>query len=186
MHAVLSDDVIDSLRFAARKLTGFERRQFQAEMAVKYCGGSARSAERVFGWGRAAVQTGLHEKRTGIRCLDNFQQRGRKKSEVVDPQLEVDIREIVEPLTQSDPKFQTPLAFTRATASTVRKALTEKYRQTGQKVPARRTLIDILNRIGYRLKRVRKTRPEKKSPKPTPSSKTSTQPTIGPRQTRKP
>ena len=38
-------------------------------MALKYCRGSARLAEDVFGWSRQAVQLGLHEKRTGIICL---------------------------------------------------------------------------------------------------------------------
>ena len=182
MHAHLSDDVVESLRLAARKLTGYERRQFQAEMAWKYCDGSARKAERLFGWGRAAVETGLNEKRTGIRCLDSYSQRGRKKSEVTDPQLEADIRELVDPLTQSDPKFQTPLAFTRATAPAVEAALKEKFHRAGQTdrpVPSRRTLVDVLNRLGYRLQRVQKTRPEKRSLKQTPSSRTSTPPTDG-------
>jgi hypothetical protein len=33
-------------------------------------------------------------------------------------------------------------------------------------------LYRILNRLGYRLRRVRKTKPQKNSPKPTPSSRT--------------
>ena len=38
--------------------------------------------------------------------------------------------------------------------------------------PAERTLYDILNRLGYCLRRVRKTKPQKNSPRPTPSSTT--------------
>lgn len=132
-----------------------------------------------------AIETGLNELRTGIRCLDSFQQRGRKKSEVLNPQLEADIRELVELHTQSDPKFQTPLAFTRATAPAVHAALSEKYEQTVEKVPSCRTVLNILNRLGYRLKRVQKTRPEKKSPKPTPFSKTSKRPINDPPATRR-
>lgn len=45
MHVDLSDDVMDSLQLAAGKLTGFERRQFQAQMALKYCRWSSRQAE---------------------------------------------------------------------------------------------------------------------------------------------
>jgi len=184
MHFELSEELIEALKSAAKKLTGFPRRQFQAEMAGKYCDGSARKAERTFGWGRRTVETGLNEQRTGIRCLDNFQGRGRRRCEEVDPQLEQDIHELVEPLTQADPKFQTPLAFTRATAPAVRAALLEKTAGTGRTVPARRTLVDVLNRLGYRLRRVRKTRPEKRFPRPTRSSKTSTRPTSEPRPTR--
>ena len=37
-------------------------------------------------------------------------------------------------------------------------------------VPSERTVHDILNRLGYRLRPVRKTKPQKKFPKPMPSS----------------
>ncbi len=40
-------DVIEDLRLAASKMLGAKRRAFQAEMALKYCGGSARLAETV-------------------------------------------------------------------------------------------------------------------------------------------
>jgi hypothetical protein len=65
----LSQGQIDDLRLAASKMTGAERRAFMAEMALKYCGGSARLAETVFGWGRETVEVGLAEKRTGLTCF---------------------------------------------------------------------------------------------------------------------
>jgi hypothetical protein len=55
----LSISQIDDLRLAASKLSGAKRRSFQAEMAMKYCGGSARLSETVFGWGRETVELGL-------------------------------------------------------------------------------------------------------------------------------
>ena len=60
---------LDDLKLAAAKMLGAKRRAFQAEMAVKYCAGSPRQAEVLFGWSRHAVELGLHEKRTGIVCL---------------------------------------------------------------------------------------------------------------------
>lgn len=75
MAQTLTDEMLGTIKSAARKSTGFERRRFQAETALQYCDGSARRAEATFGWGRDAVQTGLHEKRTGIRCLDAYQAR---------------------------------------------------------------------------------------------------------------
>ena len=62
----LSSSQIEDLRLAASKLLGAGRRSFQAEMALKYCEGSARLAETVFGWGRNNVKLGLAEHRTGI------------------------------------------------------------------------------------------------------------------------
>jgi hypothetical protein len=60
---------LNDLKLAASKMLGEKRRTFQAEMAVKYCAGSPRQAELLFGWSRDAVELGLHEKRTGIVCL---------------------------------------------------------------------------------------------------------------------
>src|SRR5512147_1296947 len=80
----------------ARRLTGYQRRLFMAEVAMELCGGSARQAERRFGWGRDTVEKGLHESREGMRCLENFAAPGRLRSEEKNPQLAVDIRAIVE------------------------------------------------------------------------------------------
>jgi hypothetical protein len=172
MSADLGESVIETIRSAARKLTGFKRRQFQAEVAIGYCQGNPRVAERVFKWGRNTVNTGLHELRTGIRCLDDFASRGRHKAEEQQPELAREIHAVVEPQSQADPKFQTPLAYTRLTAKAVREQLLARAQGTQRQVPAERTLHSILNRLGYGLRRVRKTKPQKKSLKPRPSSST--------------
>jgi hypothetical protein len=166
----LTESMRQTIRSAARKLTGFRRRQFQAEVAIQYCQGSPRRAEKCFGWGRDSVHTGLNELRTGIRCLDNFSDRGRHKTEEQQPALVGQIHAIVAPESQADPKFQTSLAYTRITAKAVREQLVANA--TGRPVPAERTVYDIMNRLGYRLRRVRKTQPQKNFPKPTPSSRT--------------
>jgi len=185
MLSELLESVKDTIKLAARKLTGFRRRQFQAEMAIKYCAGSPRRAEGQFGWGRDAVNTGLNELRTGFRCLDGFSARGRHKTEEQHPELAEEIHGLVESESQADPKFQTPLAYTRLTAKAVRQQLLANAQGTDRHVPAERTLHDILKRLGYRLRRVRKTRPQKKSPKPTPSSTTCSRCTRKPLKTRK-
>ena len=185
MLTELTESVRDTIRSAARKLTGFRRRQFQAEMATKYCRSNPRCAEHVFGWGRDAVNTGLNELRTGIRCVENYSTRGRPKSEEKRPELIEEIHALVEPKAQADPKFQTPLAYTRITAKAVRERLVANAAADGRHVPAERTVHDILNRLGYRLRRVQKTKPQKKSPKPTPSSTTSGKSTRRPRKPRK-
>jgi len=60
------------LRSGARRLTGHQRRLFRAEVATALCTANARQAEVRFGWGRATVEKGLHEARSGLRCLENF------------------------------------------------------------------------------------------------------------------
>lgn len=181
--SVLTDDLIASLKAAAALLTGHRRRRFQAEMALKYCDGSARRAERVFGWGRDAVYTGLGELRTGIHCLDACHLRGRKKTEDRCPALVEHIRRLAEPTAQADPTFQTTLADTRVTAEAVHNAL-KTQDDVKDHVPGRQTVGRILNRLGYRLRSVLKARPEKRSPRPTPSSRTSTPPDRGRRANR--
>lgn len=181
--SVLTDDLIASLKTAAALLTGHRRRRFQAEMALQYCGGSARRAERVFGWGRDAVRTGLGELRTGIRCRDCCYLRGRKKTEDRCPAIAEQVRRLAEPTAQADPKFQTALAYTRITAEAVRSALKARG-GVKDHVPCRQTVGRILNRLGYRLRSVLKARPEKRSPRPMPSSPTSTPPATGRRANR--
>ena len=157
----LSASIVETIRSAAKKLTGFARRQFQAEVALQYCGGSARKAERRFGWARDTVHTGLQELRSGMRCLDACHCRGRKKVEEASPQMVEEIRRIVEPTVQADPKFQTTLAYTRITAAKVRAELL-KMDPDRQDVPTRQTIGEMLNRLGYRLRPVLKAKPQKK------------------------
>ncbi|GAB4351674.1 MAG: hypothetical protein OHK0047_45200 [Leptolyngbyaceae cyanobacterium] len=75
-------------------------------VAEDYFDGSARKTETVLGWNRASVQLGLHERRSGITCVDNYRARGRHKSKVVLVNLEADIASLVDRQAQADPKFQ--------------------------------------------------------------------------------
>jgi hypothetical protein len=104
--------------------------------------------------------------------VDAYASRGRHRTEEDRPALVEEIHALVEPESQADPKFQTSLAYTRITAKAVREQLAANAAGTERPVPAERTVHDILNRLGYRLRRVRKTRPQKNFPKPTPSSTT--------------
>jgi len=150
------------LRSGARRLTGHQRRLFQAEVATELCGGSARLAERRFGWARETVEKGLHESHHGMRCLENFSARGRQRSEDKNPQLAADIRAIVEPHTYADPELQSSRRYTNLSAAEVRTALIEKGHAEAE-LPSERTLRDILNRMNYRLKRIQKGKPLKKT-----------------------
>jgi len=150
------------IRSGARRLTGYQRRSFQAEVATELCGGHARLAERRFGWGRDTVEKGLHERHHGVRCLENFSARGRQRSEQKAPQLAADIRAIVEPQTYADPELKSSRRYTNLSAAEVRDALIQKgYPQ--ESLPSERTMRDILNRMNYRLKRIQKGKPLKKT-----------------------
>ena len=152
----LTETVKATIKDAAQKLTGPRKRSFLAKVAEDYCDGSARKAETCFGWSRKAVQLGLHERRTGLICVDNYQARGRHASETTLPNLVADIEELVEGKAQADPKFQTTFRYMRVSARAVREALIEVKGYDETELPNRQTMGNVLNRMGYRLKKHKK------------------------------
>ncbi|MDX2100078.1 MAG: hypothetical protein SFW36_20070 [Leptolyngbyaceae cyanobacterium bins.59] len=62
-------------------MTGFRKRDFMAKVAEDYFDGSARKTETHLGWCHHSIQLGLHERRTGMICVDNYRARRRHKSE---------------------------------------------------------------------------------------------------------
>ena len=157
-----SPDPTDALiRSGARRLTGFQRRAFQAEVAVELCSGNARLAERRFGWGRETVEKGLHERRTGLRCLEDFVARGKRRVEDKDQRLAADIRAICEPHSYADPSLKSSRRYTNLSSAEVLEALVARGHPEVD-LPAERTMRNILNRMNYRLKRIRKGVPLKK------------------------
>ncbi len=150
------------LRRGAERLTGYQRRLFIAEVTLGVCDGNPRQAERRFGWGRETVSKGLHEFQQGVRCLENFSARGRPRLEEKSPQLAQDIRAIVEPHTQADPELKTTRRYSNLSAGDVLEAL-ETTGYAKETLPSERTMRDILNRMNYRLKRIQKGKPLKKT-----------------------
>ena len=152
------------IKSAAGKLSGAKKRAYIAEVAIEFCDGNARKAERIFGWGRETINKGIRELQTGIPYQDDYRARGNKKTEEKIPQLAEDIREIVDPKSQADPRLKTSLAYTRITAKAVRQALIDQKGYSDDQLPCESTIGEILNRLGYRLRRVQKAKPLKKIP----------------------
>jgi hypothetical protein len=164
MVTELTEKIKSSLKDAAKKLTGFKKRAFMAQVTIDYFNSSPRRAETELGWSRQAIATGLKELETGIICVDNYRARGRKKTEELLPNLEADIKSLVEMYSQADPKFQSTFAFTKISAREVREALKEEKGYRDEQLPSRQTIGDILNRMGYSLKKTQKIKPLKKIP----------------------
>ena len=160
----LSPSQITDLRLAASKMTGPKRRAFEAEMTLKYCGGNPLLAETLFGWGRQTVALGLAERRTGIICLGAQSAfSGRKRWEDQQPQAAETLRQLAEAHAQQDPTFRTCLTYTRLTAKAALEALREQgYRE--EHLPSPSTMAEVLNRLGFRLRKVVKAKPQKKIP----------------------
>ena len=119
-------------------------------------------AEAVFGWGRQTVALGLAERRTGIMCLGAQSAfSGRQRWEEQHPQVAEALRQLADAHAQQDPTFRTSLTYTRLTAKAALEALREQgYRE--EQLPSPSTMAEVLNRMGFRLRKVVKAKPQKK------------------------
>jgi hypothetical protein len=108
------------------------------------------------------VETGLGEKRTGIVCI-GFQSSscGNKTWEEKHPEMAEFLCKIAENQAQQEPSFQSTIAFTRLTAHSALAALKESG-FTAEDLPSSSSMSEILNRLGYRLRKVVKAKPLKK------------------------
>ena len=163
MPIYLASEVMSSFNSALNKLTGFERRQYAAELCEQFFENSPRIMERRLNVSREMVELGLNERRTGIRCLDAYEQRGSKKKEEIHQDLEADIKDIVDKESQIDPQFKTQRCYVKVSAPYIYKELILK-KAYELKDFCQRTINNILNRLGYTLKKVLKTKPLKKIP----------------------
>src|SRR5215510_4229022 len=158
----LTPSQLADLRLASSKLTGPARRSFEAAMTLKYCEGNPLMAAAVLGWGRQTVALGLAESRSGIICLGaQAAFSGRKRWEEHQPQAAQALRQLADAHAQQELTFRPSLTYTRLTAHAALQALREQgYR--AEHLPSPSTMAEVLNRLGYRLRRVVKAKPQKK------------------------
>ena len=149
-----------------------DKRRAMADVTLCVLDARHRAAEDVFGWSRATVRLGIKELQTGICCVNDLSHRHKPRTEEKHPGMLEDIRHIMEPNSQAEPRLRTTLLYTNMTSSAVYDALVDKG-WSKETLPTVRTISNILNREGYRLRTVAKTKVQKKPPKPRPSSRMS-------------
>jgi hypothetical protein len=145
----------------AQSLKGSARRLFMARVVQALGEGGQRQAERELGWNRRTIRKGLHELVSGCVCLDACVARGRKRAEERLPNLLADIQAIVDGQSQTDPRFESSRLYTRLSAAQVRQELIRQKGYTDAELPSEETIRVKLNDLGYRLRTVRKTVPQK-------------------------
>jgi len=164
MVAGLTQSTKETIQVGGAETHGFSAAEVPGGVANKYCRGNPRQAERDFGWRRDAVNTGLNELRTGIplpRCFRiAWAAQERRRSAGVSAG---DSRagRTAEPGRPEIPDAAGLHANdgqggSAAAAGRFQGAAAGGFRPS-------ETVHDILNRLGYRLRRVRKTRPQKRS-----------------------
>ena len=163
-------EMIPVLIDTAKALKASQRRTFMAQTVQAMGRGGQLWAEAHLGWNRGTVRKALHELRSGMTCVDAFSLRRRKPAEEHLPRLLDDIRAIADGQSQADPKFQTGRLFTRIRAAEVRRQLIATKGYTDEQLPTQQTINRKLNLLGFRLTKVAKCRPQKKSSRPRPSS----------------
>jgi hypothetical protein len=158
----LSEDTKGYLIATAGSLKGAHRRLFMAR-TVRWLGsGGQRQAERQLGWNRGTILKGTHELLSGIRCVDHFCGRGRKRAEEHLPRLLQDITAVVDGQSQTDPSFRTQRLYTRLTPAVVRQQLLSRRGYAEGQLPSPETIRRKMRQLGYRPTRVAKCRPKKR------------------------
>ena len=156
----LSPEMRCWLAETASSFHGARRRRFIAG-TVPALGLSQRQAALDLGWARNTVRKGRHELHSGITCLDNFSARGRKPLEVRLPSLLADIWDLVQDHLPTDPTFPTTRLDCRVSAAEVRRPLIDRKGYPQRQVPSSPTITTKLNDLGFRLRPVTKSKPQK-------------------------
>lgn len=167
---VLTDGIRRALQDGAASLKGYARRLFMARTVRDFGPGGQRFAERELGWNRRTIRMGAHELRTGVECVAAFSARGRKPIDARLPNLRADIKDLIDSQSQTDPRFESERVYCRLSASNVVELLIDRKGYTDLELPSNETIRNIINAEGYKQRKVQKTKPKKRSPKPTRSS----------------
>ena len=157
----LTDEIKQVYSETAKSLKGSERRLFMARVVKSMGQGGQRQAARMFGWDRETIRKGLHELESGYSCLDGFAGRGRKRAEERLPHLLEDIKAIVDGQSQIDARFESSRLYTRLSAAQVRAQLIVQKGYSEAELPSQETIRVKLNGLGYRLRSVQKSVPQK-------------------------
>jgi hypothetical protein len=147
-------------------LKGSDKRVFMARVVKSLGWGGQIYAEKELGWNRETLSKGKYELVNGVKIEDNFSARGSKKAEEKLPNLLLDIKSVVDSETQTDPTFKTTRLYSRLTAKEIRIQLIKQKDYTDEELPCEETIRVKLNKLGYSLKPVQKTKPKKKFQKP--------------------
>jgi hypothetical protein len=145
------------------QLNGQARRLFMASVVEGLGRGGPSWVKRELGWDRTTVNKGLCELRSGVVCVDNVCQRGRKGFAPRLPRLKSDLLAIGEASCQTDPTFRTTQLYRRLTAAEAKRQLIEKGYDEAE-LPSERSLCRMLGELGFAPRKVAKSKPLRKIP----------------------
>jgi hypothetical protein len=159
----LTDELKATYVETAQALKSSDRRVFMARIVKALGTGGQSRAARELGWCRDTIRKGMRELASGQGLVDNFSARGRKKAEEKLPNLVIAFGALVDGQSQTDPTFQSVRLYTRLSAAEVRRQLIQQKGYTDEELPTEETIRLKLNQLGYTLRAVQKSRPQKNS-----------------------
>jgi hypothetical protein len=163
MDLIITPEAKNVWQQCLAQLSGQSRRIFMASVVTGLGRGGTAWAKRELGWDPTTLRKGLAELRTGVARADNLHLRGRKGYAAKLPHLQDDLRAICEANCQTDPTFRTTQLYRRLTAAEARRQLIEKgYAE--QDLPSERSICRMLGALGFKPRRVAKTKPLRKLP----------------------
>lgn len=154
-------DLLPSLKLAASKLKGSAKRMFLGQVAIDLGRGGCSKVSKYLPISRQTLRKGIREVQQGEGQEDKFSERGRKPLDETNPELIAAIKKIVDGASQTDPKFTSTRLYTRLSAKAVKKELMNRgYGEST--LPSEQTIWNYLKKLGYKRKKVAKTKPKKK------------------------
>jgi hypothetical protein len=164
MEISFTSELKETWKALLAQLKGGSRRIFMATIIKSAGRGAAALAERELGWNRVTIDKGLRELESGVAYVDATSKRGRKSMAATLPNLDADLRAMGDATSQTDPTFRTTQLYRRLTAGEARRRLIEEKGYAPQSVPSERSLRRKLTALGYKPRRVAKSKPLKKVP----------------------
>ena len=154
-------DLLPSLKIAASKLKGSTKRMFLGQVAIDLGRGGSSKVAKYLPISRQTLRKGIREVEKGKGQEDKFSERGRKPLDETNPELIATIKKIVDGASQTDPKFTSTRLYTRLSAKSVKKELIKRGYEEST-LPCEQTIWNYLKKLGYKRKKVAKTKPKKK------------------------
>ena len=170
MQIELSETLKTTYRDAAENLKGNARRKFMAGIVESLGRGGQTYCERELGWDPKTIRKGRQELASGIEFADRPSNPGRKRAEKRLPKLVEDLEQILDGQSQTDATFHSQRLYTRLSVREVRTQLIDRHGYTDEQLPDNEVLRQRINKLGYKLKTVKKNQPKKNSRKLMPSS----------------
>ena len=133
------DRFLPSLRIASRKMKGSERRKFLGQLVLDIGLGGHRLVSKTLGVSRHTLRKGIKELESGEDIVDKYNERGRH---------------------QTDPQFKSSRLYTRLSARSVSEELLNQGYCKAE-IPSEGTIYNIMKRLGYKRRKVGKTKPKK-------------------------